>query len=301
MSSRPGRQFSGFLRVRTAMVYHLTKYDLKIMCTDLDHHPKVVVTLGSEERRFHLKGFIGFWLDVIRSQRRAVDRYFELIASATSKGSKRRATTRGVKRQGLEIKFVHLNHVKPELVVALGSEVRTLQLEEFIEFEEEMKKLLPRAAAARTRYVDKRDQQRELVSVETRPSRESVREGNDSRELAVPDRMAGIFKPATTGPVWSKCLDVGAEYTETGVIVFSVSTDIWCRLRGIASQIWLAMQLSPWGITLAGIVGILEEDVMIPREVLASEVAEFLDNLERMGLVRCEGGSASERVGARDQ
>lgn len=282
------------------MVYHFFKCGLKIMCTDLNHHPKVVVTLGSEVRTFQLKGFIGFWLDVILAQRRAVDTYFELLTSVNSKGSKGRATACGVKRQGLEIRFIHLNHVRPELVVALGSEVRTLQLEEFIELAEEMKKLLPKAAVERMRRMHKLDQQTEPGSSETRPLLESIRESKGAQESLVQDGIAGLFKPETTGPVWLKCLDVGTEYTETGVVVFSVSTDIWCRLRSTASQVWLTMQLSPWGITVEGIVHVLEEDVMIPRELLASEVAEFLGNLQRMGLVRCEGDCASNGVGVRD-
>ncbi|HVH69599.1 MAG TPA: hypothetical protein VNB49_00620 [Candidatus Dormibacteraeota bacterium] len=281
------------------MIYRLQKYDVEIICTDLDQdHPKVVVSLGSEVRTFQLKGFIDFWLDVIHAQRKALDRYFELIASANSKGGKRRPPACGLKRHGVKIRFIHLNHVRPEVVLTLGSEVRTLQLEEFIELGEEMKKFLPKAAAMRMRYLDKLEWQRELGSVNTRPSRESVREGRDAQKPVVPDGVAGIFKPETTGPIWLIYPDVRTAYTDAGVVVIGVLTNVCCSLNNIASQIWLAMRLSPWGITVEGIVGVLEDDEMIPPELSASEVAECLDTLQRMGLVRCEGDSAFKRVGA---
>src|SRR5260221_9963216 len=114
------------------MVHHLEKYDLKITFTHLDHKdPEVVVTLGSEARTFKLEGFINFWLDMLKVGRKAADVHLMLTGSAASIGKDRPSMACGLKRHGLKITFTHLNHNKPEVVVALGTEVRTLQLEEF--------------------------------------------------------------------------------------------------------------------------------------------------------------------------
>jgi len=48
------------------------------------------------------------------------------------------------------------------------------------------------------------------------------------------------------------------------------------------------MESSPSGITLEGIVGVLEQSFEIRREQIASDASEFLDNLHRMSLVRCQ-------------
>ncbi len=52
----------------------------------------------------------------------------------------------GLERHGLKITFTHLNYINPEVVVGLGTEVRTLQLEEFIDYWLKMSELVPKAA-----------------------------------------------------------------------------------------------------------------------------------------------------------
>lgn len=56
------------------MVYHFFKYGLKITCTELDHHPKVVVTLGSEVRTFQRMGLVRCEGDSASNGVRAWDR-----------------------------------------------------------------------------------------------------------------------------------------------------------------------------------------------------------------------------------
>src|SRR5260221_13692399 len=113
------------------MVYHLKKYDLKITFTHLDHkNPEVVVTLGSEARRFELEGFINFWLDMPKVGRKAADVHLVLTGFPASIGKGRPPMACGLRAQGLKITFTHLNHNKPEVVVALGTQVRTFQLDE---------------------------------------------------------------------------------------------------------------------------------------------------------------------------
>jgi len=89
------------------------------------------------------------------------------------------------------------------------------------------------------------------------------------------------------GPVWVICPDVLATYTEDGALVLDVPKEICYSLNDIASRIWLAMESSPSGITLEGIVGVLKERSEIRSERIVRDVSEFLDNLHRMSLVRC--------------
>ncbi len=53
-----------------------------------------------------------------------------------------------LKKHDLTIRFIHLDQKKPEVVVALGSEVRTFQLQEFINFWLDMVKVGRKVAAA---------------------------------------------------------------------------------------------------------------------------------------------------------
>jgi len=143
------------------MVYHLRKYDLKITFTHLDHkNPEVVVSLASEERTFQLEAFINFWLDMLKVGRKAAAGHLVLTGFAASIGKDRPPMACGLKRHGLKITFTHLNHNKPEVVVALGTEVRTFQLEEFIDFWLEMTELVPKAADVHLAYREELARQR---------------------------------------------------------------------------------------------------------------------------------------------
>src|SRR5207244_245511 len=131
------------------MVYRLEKYDLKIMFTHLDQrNPDVVVTLGSEARTFQLEGFINFWLDMLKVGRKAADAHLVLTGFADSIGKDGTPLACALKRRALKITFTHLDHNKPDVVVTLGSEARTFQLEGFINFWLDMLKVGRKAADA---------------------------------------------------------------------------------------------------------------------------------------------------------
>ena len=165
--------------------------------------------------------------------------------------------------------------------------MRTLELEEFIDFWQEMKELLPKAASVHLAYQEQLARQRRQRSRGARPSCESVSERSNAKEPAVLEAGAKRVK-ADEGAAWLISTDVLATYTEDGAVVLNVPKEICYGLNNIASRIWLAMESRPSGITPRGIVGVLEETLEIPRERLASDVSQFLDNLHRMSLVRCE-------------
>jgi hypothetical protein len=269
------------------MVCCLDKYDLKIMCTHLDQkNPEVVFTLGSEARTFQLEGFINFWLDMFDTGRKAVDARLALTRSANSIGRHTTPAACGLKRHGLKIRFTHLNHVKPEVDVALGSELRTLQLEDFIDFWQEMKELLPKAAYVHLAYQEQLARQRRQRSRGASPSRESARERGNTQEPAVVEEGAGSVK-AEKEPVWVISPDALAMHLDNRVVLLDIYKDLCYGLNDTASQIWLAMESSPSGITLEGIVRVLETHGKVSRQELETETAEHLSLLQGMGLVQC--------------
>src|SRR5260370_2613228 len=105
------------------MVYHLMGHDLTITFTQLDQDkPEVVVGLGSEIRTFQLEGFINFWLDLVNVGRKAADAHLDLTGRVDSVRRDRTPKVYRLKRHGLTIKFTNVDHEKPDIVVALGSE-----------------------------------------------------------------------------------------------------------------------------------------------------------------------------------
>ena len=133
--------------------------------------------------------------------------------------------------------------------------------------------------------------------VRKRPSGESMSERRNVQAPAVAGggaRNVNVDKDS----LWLISPDALAMYTEDGAILLDIPKGICYSLDAVATQIWLAMESSPSGITLEGIVGVLEETLEIHREQLASDVSAFLDNLQRMSLVHCKGQYGSRKTGA---
>ncbi len=271
------------------MVYRLQKYDLKIMFTLLDQeNPEVVVALGPEARTFQLEGFINFWLDMLKVGRKAADAHLVLTGFADSIGRARTPMACGLKRHGLKITFTHLDHNKPEVVVALGSEARTFQLEDFIDFWLEMTELVPKAVFVHVAYRELLARQKRERFRGTRSSRKPVIELRNPNEQAVEEGGGGSVK-VNADSVWLISPDALATYTEDGAVVLDIPRGICYSLNATASRIWFALESSPSGITLDRIVGAIEAHVQVPHQELAADTAECLDKLQRMGLLQANG------------
>ncbi len=201
------------------MVYGLEKYDLKVMFTHLDQkNPDVVVTLGSEAQTFQLEGFTNFWLDMLKVGRKAADAHLVLTGFADSIGKDGHPLTYGSERRGLKIAFSHLDHNKPDVVVTMGSEARTFQLEDFIDFWLEMTELVPKAVYAHLVYLELLARQRRASSRGTGRSRKSMGERRSAKQQAVEER-GGVKTNADV--VWLISSDALATYTEDGAVVQS--------------------------------------------------------------------------------
>ncbi len=269
------------------MVYRLEKYELKIMFTLLDKkNPQVVVTLGSSARTFQLEGFINFWLDMLKVGRKATDAHLALTGFADSIGRDRIPMACGLKRHGLKITFTHLDHNKPDVVVTLGSEARTLQFEDFIDLWLEMTELVPKAVHVHIAYRELLARQRRERFRRTRMSRKPVSQLCNANEQAVEE---GRSVNVNTDAVWLISPDALATYTEDGAVVLDIPRGMCYSLNATASRIWFAMESSPSGITLEGIVGAIETHFEIPHQELEADTADCLDKLERMGLLQANG------------
>src|SRR5258708_16084586 len=121
--------------------------------------------------------------------------------------------------------------------------------------------------------------------VRKRPSGEFVSERRDAQAHAVEEGGTGSVK-ADKDVVWLISPDALATYTQDGAVVLAIPRGICYSLDAVASRIWLAMESSPSGITLEGIVGVLEQSFEILREQICSDASEFLENLHPMRLVR---------------
>ncbi len=95
---------------------------------------------------------------------------------------------------------------------------------------------------------------------------------------------------------WLVSPDVRATYTEDGAVLLDIGKGLCYSLNVVGARMWLTIDASQTGITLDGIVGALETHFNVPRQELETDIAEYLDKLERMALVQCNGHGISSKA-----
>ena len=88
---------------------------------------------------------------------------------------------------------------------------------------------------------------------------------------------------------WKVSPDVRATSTADGSVLLDIKKGLCYSLNAVAAQIWLAIETCPAGISLEGIVGVLETHFKISHEELNADTVECLEKLETMGLVQRNG------------
>jgi hypothetical protein len=116
---------------------------------------------------------------------------------------------------------------------------------------------------------------------------ESVSERRNAQAHAFEKRGVRSVK-ADKGVVWLISPDALATYTQDGAVVLDVPKGICYSLNAVAGRIWRAMESSPSGITLEGIVDVLKTDFEISHRELEGDTAECLDKMQRMGLLQAD-------------
>ena len=94
---------------------------------------------------------------------------------------------------------------------------------------------------------------------------------------------------------WAVSSHVRATYTTDGAVLLDINKGICFSLDAVAARLWVTIETTPTGITLKGIVGAVETHFKVSQQELESDTAEWLDKLQRMGLVHRNGvGSSSQ-------
>ena len=96
--------------------------------------------------------------------------------------------------------------------------------------------------------------------------------------------------------MWLVSPDVRSTYSEDGAVLLDIGKGLCYSLNLVGARMWLTIDASQTGITLDGILGALETHFSVPRQELETDIAEYLDKLERMGLVQCNGHDISSKV-----
>ena len=87
-----------------------------------------------------------------------------------------------------------------------------------------------------------------------------------------------------------------ATYGPDGCVLLDIEKGLCYSLNVVGARMWLTIDASQSGITLEGILDALETHFEVPRKELEADTAEYLDKLDRMGLVQCNGRSMSSKV-----
>lgn len=88
---------------------------------------------------------------------------------------------------------------------------------------------------------------------------------------------------------WRISPEVRTTYSEDGAVLLDINKGLCYSLNPVAAQIWVTIETSGAGITLDGIVSVLETHFKLPRHQLGGDIAEYLSKLEHMGLVQRNG------------
>ena len=88
---------------------------------------------------------------------------------------------------------------------------------------------------------------------------------------------------------WLVSPDVRATYSEDGAVLLDIGKGVCYSLNVVGARMWLTIDASQSGITLEGILDALETHFEVPRKELEADTAEYLDKLERMGLIQRNG------------
>lgn len=93
--------------------------------------------------------------------------------------------------------------------------------------------------------------------------------------------------------VWSMSPDVRATYSEDGAVLLDIRKGLCSSLNVAAARVWTTIESSPNGIAFQGLVDAVHTHFNVSRQELEADIAEHLEKLEKMGLVRRNGRTPS--------
>jgi hypothetical protein len=87
------------------------------------------------------------------------------------------------------------------------------------------------------------------------------------------------------GARWFAFPSVRSTYSQEGAVLLDVNKGLCCSLNVVAAQIWVTIESSPDGITVEGLVDVLETHFHVSRQRLKRDISDSLSKLERLGLL----------------
>src|SRR5260221_14032555 len=88
---------------------------------------------------------------------------------------------------------------------------------------------------------------------------------------------------------WKVSPHVRATHSPDGCVLLDIEKGLCYSLNGVGARVWLAIEASQAGITLEDVVRALETNFKVLHQELATDTAEYLDKLGRIGLVQRNG------------
>src|SRR6266478_2983910 len=95
--------------------------------------------------------------------------------------------------------------------------------------------------------------------------------------------------------MWAVSPHVRATYSEDGVVLLDINKGICYSLDRVAARLWVTVEMNQTGITLEGIVRAVETHFEVPRRELEGDAIEWLNKLQRLGLVYSNGRAISAK------
>ena len=85
---------------------------------------------------------------------------------------------------------------------------------------------------------------------------------------------------------WLVSPGVRSTYIGDGAVLLNVKEGLCYSLNGVAAQVWVTIAGSPAGVSLEGVVDVLETHFAVSREELERDTSDCLAELELTGLVQ---------------
>ena len=86
--------------------------------------------------------------------------------------------------------------------------------------------------------------------------------------------------------MWNIANSVRSTYTQDGAVLLDVDKGLCYSLNVVAAKVWNTLEQCQTGATLSSLVDAMGTHFDIPRQQLEADIAEHLEKLEKMGLVR---------------
>jgi hypothetical protein len=100
--------------------------------------------------------------------------------------------------------------------------------------------------------------------------------------------------------MWLVSPAVRSTYSEDGAVLLDIRKGLCYSLNPVAARVWSTVEARPSGVDFYGLVEVMETHYKVSHEELERDVTEYLDKLEKMGLVQRNGlGHGSKAAGAR--